>query len=105
MQEINLFIKEMTSIQNQLDLLSEIDKDEYFYGLKKKIYAASKSGFALNLATLLNKITNPDIRNILVNQVIIIIIKLLIILISFGWKNFRTQTRKKKRFSLNHHWQ
>lgn len=60
----------MTSIQNQLDLLSEIDKDEYFYGLKKKIYAASKSGFSLNLATLLNKITNPDIRNILVNQVI-----------------------------------
>jgi hypothetical protein len=59
----------MTSIQNQSDLLSEIDKDEYFYGLKKKIYAASKSGFALNLATLLNKIDNPDIRNILVNQV------------------------------------
>ena len=59
----------MTSVQNQSDLLSEIDKDEYFYGLKKKIYAASKSGFSLNLATLLNKIENPDIRNILVNQV------------------------------------
>ena len=87
----------MTSIQNQSDLLSEIDKDEYFYGLKKKIYAASKSGFSLNLATLLNKIDNLDIRNILVNQVPILKIDF-----DFYWKDFRTLTRKK--FSL-HHWQ
>lgn len=58
--------------QNQSDLLSEIDKDEYFYGLKKRIYAAAKSGFALNLATYLNKIEHTDIRNILVNQVSLI---------------------------------
>lgn len=58
----------MTSIASE-SLTEKIDKDEFYYGLKKRIYYAAKSGFSLNLATLLNKVDNADIRNVLVNQV------------------------------------
>lgn len=63
----------MTSIQNQLEILNEIDKDEYFYALKKRIYQSARAGFPLNLALYMNKIESPEVRNIIVNQVIMII--------------------------------
>jgi hypothetical protein len=59
----------MTSIQSQSDIAKDLDKDEYFYALKKRIYFASKEGFSLNLALFLNKIESADVRSILVNQV------------------------------------
>lgn len=59
----------MTTIESHPELAEEIEKDEYFYTLKKRIYQSAKEGFPLNLVLLLNKIDNSEIRNIIVNQV------------------------------------
>lgn len=59
----------MTSFENHPDLEEEIEKDEYFYTLKKRIYQSAKEGFSLNLVLFLNKIESLEVRNIIVNQV------------------------------------
>lgn len=59
----------MTTIDNHPELAEEIEKDEYFYTLKKRIYQSAKEGFSLNLVLFLNKIESPEVRNIIVNQV------------------------------------
>jgi hypothetical protein len=59
----------MTSIQNNTEIVEEIEKDEYFYALKKRIYQSAKEGFSLNLVLFLNKIESLEVRNVLVNQV------------------------------------
>lgn len=59
----------MTTIDNHSELEEEIEKDEYFYTLKKRIYQAAKEGFALNLVLYLNKMESSEVRNIIVNQV------------------------------------
>lgn len=58
----------ISSVQ-QLEEISNIDQDEYFYSIKKKIYQSAKEGFALNLQVLISRVEQPEIRNILVNQV------------------------------------
>ncbi len=59
----------MTTIIDRDVLTEEIEKDEYFYTLKKRIYQSAKEGFSLNIVLLLNKITDAEVRNIIVNQV------------------------------------
>lgn len=58
----------MTTIQSPADIIYDLDKDEYFYSLKKRIYHSAKDGYALNLALLLNKLESLEIRKTLVNQ-------------------------------------
>lgn len=52
-----------------LETAEDPDKDEYFYSIKKRIYASAKEGFALNLQVLISKVepTNNQ-RTVLVNQ-------------------------------------
>lgn len=58
------------SSTSQPETAVDLDKDEYFYSIKKRIYQSAKEGFALNLHTLLiSRVESNDIRNILVNQV------------------------------------
>ena len=59
----------MTTTIDRDVLTEEIEKDEYFYTLKKRIYQSAKEGFSLNIVLLLNKITDAEVRNIIVNQV------------------------------------
>lgn len=47
----------------------EIDKDEYMYSIKKRIYQSAKEGFSLNLALHLSKLESSEIQNVLLNQV------------------------------------
>ncbi|KAG5677884.1 hypothetical protein PVAND_007601 [Polypedilum vanderplanki] len=58
----------MTNIQSQSDIIKELDKDEYFYSLKKRIFLHAKDGFSLNIISLLNKIDSVEIKTVLVNQ-------------------------------------
>jgi hypothetical protein len=59
----------MTTIDNRQIEAEEIEKDEYFYALKKRIYQSAKEGFSLNLVLWLNRIESSEVRNIIVNQV------------------------------------
>lgn len=59
----------MTTIADNQELTEEIEKDEYFYALKKRIYQSAKEGFSINIAVFLNKIESPEVRNIIINQV------------------------------------
>lgn len=52
-----------------LEIADDPDKDEYFYSIKKRIYQSAKEGFSLNLQVLISRVDNPEIRNVLVNQV------------------------------------
>jgi hypothetical protein len=45
----------MTTIDNRQIEAEEIEKDEYFYALKKRIYQSAKEGFSLNLVLWLNR--------------------------------------------------
>lgn len=52
-----------------LEAAEDPDKDEYFYSIKKKIYASAKEGFALNLQVLISKVDPANNqRTVLVNQ-------------------------------------
>lgn len=52
-----------------LEAVYDLDKDEYFYSIKKRIYQSAKEGFSLNLQVLISRVESVEIRNVLVNQV------------------------------------
>lgn len=52
-----------------LEAVDDLDKDEYFYSIKKRIYQSAKEGFSLNLQVLISRVESVEIRNVLVNQV------------------------------------
>lgn len=51
-----------------LEAADDLDKDEYFYAIKKRIYQSAKEGFSLNLQVIISRVDATDIRNVLVNQ-------------------------------------
>lgn len=52
-----------------LEAAEDPDKDEYFYSIKKRIYASAKEGFPLNLQVLISKIDPANNQQtVLVNQ-------------------------------------
>lgn len=57
------------SSTSQLETADDLDKDEYFYSIKKRIYQSAKEGYALNLQVVISKVESIEIRNVLVNQV------------------------------------
>ena len=62
----------MTSIDIRVESAEEIEQDDYFYALKKRIYQSAKEGFALNLVLHLNKIESAELKAIVINQVSLI---------------------------------
>lgn len=54
---------------SQLEAADDLDKDEYFYAIKKRLYQSAKEGFALNLQVLISRVDSIEIKNVLVNQV------------------------------------
>lgn len=60
---------EVNSVANQLEVLPDPDKDEYYYLIKKRIYQAAKDGHSLALQTILNRVDDVGIKTVLVNQV------------------------------------
>lgn len=59
----------MTSIDIRVESAEEIEKDDYFYALKKRIYQSAKEGYSLNLILFLNKIESAEVKAIVINQV------------------------------------
>lgn len=62
----------MTSIDIRVESAEEIEKDDYFYALKKRIYQSAKEGYSLNLVLHLNKIQSAEVKAIVINQVSLI---------------------------------
>jgi hypothetical protein len=54
---------------NSLEIADDLDKDELYYSVKKRIYQSAKEGYSINLQVLVSKAESPEIRNVLVNQV------------------------------------
>lgn len=52
----------------QLEVADVIDKDEFLYSMKKRIYLQAKEGFSINLQVLISRVESDAIRNVLVNQ-------------------------------------
>lgn len=55
--------------ENSYIFNADLDQDEYFYTLKKRIYQSAREGYALNLMLFLNRVQISTVRNVLVNQV------------------------------------
>lgn len=51
-----------------LEAPDDLDKDEFFYSIKRRIYQSAKEGFSLNLQVLISRIESAEIRNVVVNQ-------------------------------------
>lgn len=51
-----------------LEAADDLDQDEYFYSIKKRIYQSAKEGFSLNLQVLISRVESTEIRTVLVNQ-------------------------------------
>lgn len=60
---------EMQATLQEIEAADVIDRDEFLYSIKKRIYLQAKEGFAINLQVLISRVESQEIRNVLVNQV------------------------------------
>ena len=57
-----------------LEAVDDPDKDGYFHSIKKRIYQSAKEGFALNLQVLMSRVDTHESRNVLINQVRLVLV-------------------------------
>lgn len=59
----------INSVAAQMEVVSDPDKDEYYYVIKKRIYQAAKDGYSVSLQNIINRVDDVAIKTVLVNQV------------------------------------